>query len=184
MLKRSDRYAQAVWPVEASVADLARPTGPTGGSDRSKQSPSNGLTGTQTGLTGASSVSGSSSKAKNKTRPSFKKILAKYDKEGNAQKQKERPNKVKDAKSTFTSGKQSDSQPCQDSCAAMSYSKLIAPWFWSYPGYFTPLDYSRMYMQPYYIQYPSIYPSLPHKDRLTITWLERSLIAARRVRRA
>ena len=85
------------------------------------------LTGTQTGLTGASSKPGRSSKAKNKTRPSFKKILAKYDTEGNAQKQKERPNKVKDAKSTFTSGKQSDSQPCQDSCAAMSYSKLIAP---------------------------------------------------------
>ena len=35
----------------------------------------------------------------------------------------------------------------------------IAPWFWSYPCYYTPLDYSGMYMQPYYIQYPSIYPN-------------------------
>ena len=34
----SDRYVQAVWPVDAYVAGLARPTGLTGGSDRSKQS--------------------------------------------------------------------------------------------------------------------------------------------------
>ena len=35
---RSDRYVQAVWPVDVYVVGLARPTGLTGGSDRSKQS--------------------------------------------------------------------------------------------------------------------------------------------------
>ena len=38
------------------------------------------LTGTKTGLTGASSESESSSKSK--TRPSFKELLAKYEKQG------------------------------------------------------------------------------------------------------
>ena len=40
---RSDLYVQAVWPVDVYVVGLARPTGLTGGSDRSdrsKQSPS------------------------------------------------------------------------------------------------------------------------------------------------
>ena len=44
---------------------------------------SGGLTGRGTGLTGAPSKSGNSSKIK--TRPSFKELLAKYEKEGSAQ---------------------------------------------------------------------------------------------------
>ena len=41
---------------------------------------STGLTGLRTGLTGAPSISENSSKSK--TRPSFKELLAKYEKEG------------------------------------------------------------------------------------------------------
>jgi hypothetical protein len=39
------------------------------------------------------------------------------------------------------------------------FGERLAPWFWSYPYYCTHLDYSRMYMQPYFIQYPSTCPS-------------------------
>jgi len=119
---------------------------------------STGLTGDKTGLTGASSESGSSSKAKTKIRLSFKFLLAKYE-EGSAQKQKRRPNMVKDAKSTSIFGEQSDSQPYQDNYATMSYSRPVTPWYWLYPDYYTSLYYSRMHMQSYYIQYPSMYSS-------------------------
>ena len=47
---------------------------------------SSGLTGVQTGLTGASSKSENFSTAEVRTRLSFKKLLAKYEKEGAAQK--------------------------------------------------------------------------------------------------
>ena len=43
--------------------------------------------------------------------------------------------------------------------APYSFGGPVAPWFWSYPYYYTPLDYSRMYMRPYFIQYSSTYPS-------------------------
>ena len=87
-----------------------------------------GLTGTQTGLSGASSESESSSKSK--MRPSFKELLAKYEKQGATQKKKKqmgRPNKVKDTKSISISSERSDSRPCQGNCAAMSYSRSVAP---------------------------------------------------------
>ena len=73
---------------------------------------SSGLTGPQGGLTGASSDSGNSSTAKFKTRPRFKELLAKYEKEGVVQKQKERSDKAKGSKSTSTSSEQSDSRLC------------------------------------------------------------------------
>ena len=57
-----------------------------------------GPTGAKTGLTGASNEPGNSSEAKNKRRPSFKELLAKYEREGIAQKQKGKPNKVNDMK--------------------------------------------------------------------------------------
>ena len=63
-------------------------TGQTGTSS-GLTGPQGGLTGAQTGLTSASSDSGNSSTAKFKTRPSFKELLAKYEKEEAVQKQKE-----------------------------------------------------------------------------------------------
>jgi len=47
-----------------------------------------GLTGVLTSLTGVSSEIGNFSKVKNRTRPSFKELLAKYEKERDAQKPK------------------------------------------------------------------------------------------------
>ena len=144
---------------------------------------SSGLTGFQTGLTGASSNSENSSTVGTRTRPSFKELLAKYDKEGAVQKQKERPDKVKGSKSTSTSSEQSDSRLRQDNYVVTSNSKSIAPWFWSYPCYYTPLDYSRMYIQLYYIQYPSMYPNCIPQRPISNNLVEKTLIAARRVRR-
>ena len=40
-----------------------------------------------------------------------------------------------------------------------SFSEPVVPWFWSDPCYYAHLDYYRMHMQSYYIQYPSIHPS-------------------------
>ena len=66
-----------------------------GGQDKKKKADSksngltghsDGLTGLQTGLTGAPREPGNTSGAKNKKRPSFKELLAKYEKEGIAQK--------------------------------------------------------------------------------------------------
>ena len=83
--------------------------------------------------------------------------MAKYEKEGDAQKQRRRSNKVKDVKSTSTSGEQSNHSPCQGNCAAMQYSGPVAPWFWLNPCSYTPMDYSGIHMQSYFIQYPPIY---------------------------
>jgi len=64
-----------------------------------------GSTGRGTGLTGTPSKSGNSSKSK--TRPSFKELLAKYEKEGSAQRQKGPPSKVKDTGSSSRHQEQS-----------------------------------------------------------------------------
>ena len=80
---------------------------------------STGLIGHGTGLTGAPSKSGNSSKIK--TRPNFKKLLAKYEKEGSAQRHNGRPSEVKDTGSS--SGHQEQSS--QDSYT--SSSGPIAP---------------------------------------------------------
>ena len=120
---------------------------------RDARSAETGLTGLETGLTGSSASVVENPSNKSKARPSFTELLTKYEKEGAAQKQRRRSNKVKDVKSTSTSGEQSNHRPCQDNCAAMQYSGPIAPWFWPNPCYYTPLDYNMMHMQPYGIQY-------------------------------
>jgi len=120
-----------------------------------------------TGLTSVSSEPGSSSKANNKTRSSFEELLAKYEKKGAAQKPKRWLKKVKDANPSSGHREQSGSYPHQGNFVAMPYSfdGLVALWFWSYPCYYAPLDYSRMHMQSYFIEYPSIYPSCGSSQR-------------------
>ena len=49
--------------------------------------------------------------------------------------------------------------------APYSFGGPVAPWFSSYPYYYTPLDYSRMNMRPYFIQYSSIYSSYGASQR-------------------
>jgi hypothetical protein len=97
---------------------------------------------------------------KSKARPSFKELLAKYEKEEAVQKQKGWLNKVKDAKTSSKHQEQSDSHLSQGNYATEPYSfyRPIAPWYCWYL-YYIYLDYSRMYMQSYFIHYPSIYPS-------------------------
>ena len=149
-------------------------TGQTGSSS-GLTSPQGGLTSVQTGLTGASSKSGNSSTAQIRTRPSFKELLAKYEKEAVAQKQKGQPDEAKGTKLTSTSSEQSDPHPHQGNCVVMPQPGSVTPYFWPYPCYYTLLDYSRMYMQPYYIQYPSIYQSCISQRPISNDLVEKNL---------
>jgi len=93
--------------------------------------------------------------------------LAKYEEKGANQKQKKRPDQAKDTNPSSEHRDQSTSHVQQGNNAFVPYSfgGPIAPWFWSYPYYYTPIDYSRMYMHPYFIQYSSIYPSYGASQR-------------------
>ena len=90
---------------------------------------SGGLTGRGTDLTGAPSKSGNSSKIK--TRPSFKELLAKYEKEGSAQRQKGLPSEVKDTGSSSRHQEQSSQGNYTSS------SGPIAAWYCWKPGILT-----------------------------------------------
>ena len=81
-----------------------------------------GPTGAKTGLTGVPSKVGNSSGTKDKNKPSFKELLAKYEKNGATQKQKEPSNKVKDTKPSSKRQEQSG----QGNYA--SSNEPIAPW--------------------------------------------------------
>ena len=76
-----------------------------------------------------SSKSKNSSTVGTRTRPSFKELLAKYEKEGAVQKQKGWPDEAKGTKSTSTSSEQSDSRLRQGNCVVTPNSEPIAPWF-------------------------------------------------------
>ena len=80
--------------------------------------------------------------------PSFKELLAKYEKKGVTQKQRRWPDKVKDTKPSSSQEQSSLSQ-------GNLFNEPIASWYCWYPCYM-PLDYSRMHMQLYYIHYPPI----------------------------
>ena len=115
-----------------------------------------GLTGTKTGLTGACRESGSFSR--NKTRLSFKELLAKYEKQEVIQKKEKRSDEAKDVSSS--SNLQEQSVCCSHQ---RNYHGPFAPWF--HPYFYTPMDYSRMHMQSYYIQYPPIYSNYASPQR-------------------
>ena len=124
----------------------------TFGGQKQKKEAESAKTGLETGLTGQSGNSGKNSRNKReKERPSFKELLAKYEKKGVVQKQKGRPDKAKDTKPSSSQEQSSLGQ-------GNLFNGPIAPWYCWYSCYM-PLDYSRMHMQSYYIHYPSIYPS-------------------------
>jgi hypothetical protein len=87
--------------------------------------------------------------------------LAKYEEKGVTQKQKKRPYQAKDTNRPSEHREQSASHLLQgnNAFAPYSFGGPVAPWFWSYPYYYTPLDYSRMSVRPYFIQYSSTYSS-------------------------
>ena len=139
--------------LQSKTPRVATEASTLGGQDKEKgaDSESTGLTG-PTGLTGTPSKSVNSSKSK--TRPSFKELLAKYEKEGTAQKR--RSNKVKDMKSSTKHQEQSDSHPRQVDTPS---NEPVIPWYGWFPYSYLPMDYSRIYMQSYYIQYHPMYPN-------------------------
>ncbi|XP_039792889.1 uncharacterized protein LOC120658741 [Panicum virgatum] len=84
-----------------------------GGQEQKKgaRSAQTGLTGLETGLTGRSGIFGKNSRnKKEKERPSFKELLAKYEKKGVVQRQRERPDKVKDTNPSSSQEQSSLSQ--------------------------------------------------------------------------
>jgi hypothetical protein len=121
-----------------------------------------GLTGTKTGLTDAPSKSGNSSRSK--TRPSFKELLGKYEKEGITQ--MGRSSKVKDMKPSSKCQEQSDSHPRQGDTPS---NGQITPWYCWFPYSYMSMHYSRIHMQSYYIQYPPMYPNYALPQRPVIS---------------
>ena len=100
--------------------------------------------------------------------PSFMELLAKYEEKGANQKQKRRPDQAKNTKPSSEHREQSSASHLQQGnnvFAPYLFVEPVAPWFWSYPYFYTPLDYSRMYMHPYFIQYSSTYPSYSASQR-------------------
>ena len=92
-----------------------------GGDKKGARSTKTGLTGLETGLTGLSGNSAKNPNDKTKARPSFKEILAKYEKKGVVQKQRGRPDKVKHTKPSSSQEQSSLSQ-------GNSFNGPIAPW--------------------------------------------------------
>ena len=84
------------------------------------------------------------------------------------------PSKAKD-ETLSRSCEQLDPRSSQGNCAAMSYSGPVVPWFWSYPSCYTSLDYCRMYIQPYYSQFPSMYPSCISQRLISNTLVKKDL---------
>ena len=92
--------------LQNKTSRVAAKASTLGGQDKEKGADSKwtGLTGSNsspsgpTDLTGASSKSGNSSGTKDEKRPSFKELLAKYEKKGAVQKQKKQSSRVKDTK--------------------------------------------------------------------------------------
>ena len=150
--------------LQSKTPRVATEASTLGGQDKEKgaDSESTGLTGSKGGLTGTPSKSGNSSKSK--TRPSFKELLAKYEKDGTAQKR--RSSKVKDMKSSTKHQEQSDSYPRQVDTPS---NEPVTPWYGWFPYSYLPMDYSRIYMQSYYIQYHPMYPNYALPQRPVVS---------------
>jgi len=157
-------------------------TGQTGASN-GLTGPQGGLTGPQTGLTGTPNDSGNSSSTTFRTRSSFKKLLAKYEKDGIIQRHKKRPDEAR-----VPSQRQ---HPVSNQilayikvivllCQFLSRSLhdsgriLVIIHLWIIVGCIcSPIIFNiLLYIQIVF-----------HKDRLAIIWSKRSLIAAKSVRR-
>ena len=76
-----------------------------------------------TSLTGASSEPRNSFEATSRIRPTFKELLAKYEKMGATQKQRRRPSEAEDEKASS----RFDPRPSQGKCVAMPYLGPVAP---------------------------------------------------------
>jgi hypothetical protein len=145
-------------------------TSSLGGQDKIKKTDttSTGLTGVhtgptsaQTGLTGAQGRSnwclqkGSKcSKPKKKVRLSFNELLAKYKTEGAT---KDQSNQPKGAKGVKALPRRKGSHHQRGNFSQYPFVGSVMPSSWYYPCYYSPADYSSIYMNSYMIQYPVAY---------------------------
>jgi hypothetical protein len=121
-----------------------------------------GLTASQGGLTAISGKNGDA--PKKKVRPSFEELLAKYKRKGAARKQKNQPNSAKGEKTPPRHEKR-ESVHHQQGNFAYPFVGSITPRSWYYPCYYSPIDYSSMYMKSYMIQYPIAHPNYGELQR-------------------
>ena len=92
-----------------------------------------------------------------KVRPSFGELLVKYKRKGVAQKQKDQPKGAKGVKTPPRHKRQEGLHNQQGNFASVQYPFVgsVMPCSWYYPCYYSPADYSSMYMKPYMITYPN-----------------------------
>jgi hypothetical protein len=120
------------------------------------QTATGGLTVSQSGLTAISRKIGDA--PKRKVRPSLEELLAKYKRKGAARKQKNQPNGARSEKAPPRHEKR-ESAHHQQGNFPYSFVGSVTPCSWYYPCYYSPTDYSSMYMKPDMIQYPIAYPN-------------------------
>jgi hypothetical protein len=137
---------------------------------------------TSTGLTGAPDRADRCSqrcpKVKKKVKPTFEELLAKYWKKGANQKQGSRLSKGTNLKLST----KNQNIPC--SCKSQEnyvvspylYAGPTSPWSWSYPCYYSPLDYAKLHMRSYKIQYPPTYVNYGSMQRLIV--LDNNLVGS------
>jgi hypothetical protein len=149
-------------------------TSTLGGQDKIKtaDTASTGLTGAKTGLTSASDRSdrcfqkGSRcSKPKKKARLSFNELLAKYKREGAT---KDRSNQPRGAKSVKATPRCKGSHHQRGNSSQYPFVGSVMPSSWYYPWYYSPTDYSSMYMNSCMIQYLVAYSNYNALQRLIV----------------
>jgi hypothetical protein len=109
-----------------------------------------GLTASQGGLTAISRKNGDA--PKKKVRPSFEELLAKYKRTGDVRKRRNQPIGAKGEKSPPRHEKWESTHHQQGNFVYPSVGS-VTPCSWYYPCYYSPADYSSMYMNSYVIQY-------------------------------
>jgi hypothetical protein len=129
-------------------------------------------TSVQTGLTGALGQSdrclqkGSRcSKPKRKARLSFNELLAKYKREGATKDQSNQPIGAKGVKAP---PRHKGIHHQQGTFSQYPFVGSVRPSSWFYPCYYSPVDYSSMYMNSYMIQYPVAYSNYNALQRLIV----------------
>jgi hypothetical protein len=115
-----------------------------------------GLTASQCSLTAISRKNREASKKK--VRLSFEELLAKYKRKGAARKRRNQPICGKGEEAPPRHEKQ-ESAHHQQGNFIYPFVGSVTPCSWYYPYYYSPIDYSSMYMKPYMIQYPIAHPN-------------------------
>jgi hypothetical protein len=115
-----------------------------------------GLTTPQGGLIATSRKNGDA--PKKKVRPSFEELLAKYKSKGAARKRGNQSIGVKGEKAPPSHEKR-ESAHHQQGNFSYPFVGSVTPCSWYYPCYYSPTDYSNMYMKPYMIQYHIAHPN-------------------------